>query len=43
MAKCADEGRLPKYAVPDKVSFVEGIPKTSVGKIDKVALRKQFG
>jgi fatty-acyl-CoA synthase len=43
MTKCAEEGRLPRYAVPDKVLFVEGIPKTSVGKIDKVALRKKFG
>jgi len=42
MAKCAEEGRLPKYAIPDRVLFVEGIPKTSVGKIDKVALRKQY-
>jgi len=43
MAKCAKEGRLPKYAVPERVLFLEGIPKTSVGKIDKVALRKQYG
>jgi fatty-acyl-CoA synthase len=42
MAKTAEEGRLPRYAVPDKVLFLEGIPKTSVGKIDKVALRKKF-
>ncbi|MBM4314559.1 MAG: fatty acid--CoA ligase [Deltaproteobacteria bacterium] len=43
MAKWAEAGRLPKYAVPDKVLLVEGIPKTSVGKIDKVALRKKYG
>ena len=42
MATCAEEGKLPRYAVPDRVLLAEGIPKTSVGKIDKVALRKQY-
>ena len=43
MTKCVEEGKLPKYAVPDKTLFVEEIPKTSVGKINKIDLRKQFG
>jgi fatty-acyl-CoA synthase len=42
MKKFADEGKLPKYAVPDRYEFVEQIPKTSVGKLDKKALRKSF-
>lgn len=43
MAACAAEGKLPRYAVPDRVLLADAIPKTSVGKIDKVALRKQYG
>ena len=42
MKKFADEGKLPKYAVPDRYEFVEQIPKTSVGKLDKKVLRKSF-
>ncbi|MGD9240908.1 MAG: long-chain-fatty-acid--CoA ligase, partial [Desulfobacterales bacterium] len=42
MKKFTDEGKLPKYAVPDRYEFVEQIPKTSVGKLDKKALRKSF-
>jgi fatty-acyl-CoA synthase len=37
----AAEGRLPKYAVPDKYVFTESIPKTSVGKLDKKRLRSR--
>jgi fatty-acyl-CoA synthase len=40
--KFADEGRIPKYGVPDKILFVDAIPKTSVGKISKVELRKAY-
>jgi len=43
MSKFADEGRIPKYGLPDRYEFVEEIPKTSVGKINKVALRNMFG
>jgi fatty-acyl-CoA synthase len=41
MQRCAAEGRLPKYAVPDKYVFTESIPKTSVGKLDKKPLRSR--
>lgn len=34
-----DAGRIEKWAIPDRVTIVEAIPKTSVGKIDKKALR----
>jgi fatty-acyl-CoA synthase len=37
-----DSGMLPKYGLPDHVEFIEAIPKTSVGKINKVALRKLY-
>ncbi len=33
----------PKYAVPERIEFVETIPKTSVGKIDKKHLRVMLG
>jgi fatty-acyl-CoA synthase len=35
-------GVVPKYAVPAQVFFVEELPKTSVGKLDKKALRQLF-
>ncbi len=42
MKKFADEGRLPNYGLPDRYIFVEAIPKTSVGKLDKKVIRKQY-
>lgn len=36
------EGKLPKYGVPDRYVFVDAIPKTSVGKLDKKLLRKSY-
>ncbi|MFP3646442.1 fatty acid--CoA ligase [Paraburkholderia sp. SIMBA_054] len=38
-----DAKRISKYAVPDadRIAFVEEIPKTSVGKINKKLLREQ--
>jgi len=42
MQKFAEEGKLPKYGVPDLYEFVDQIPKTSVGKLDKKELRKSY-
>jgi fatty-acyl-CoA synthase len=42
MKKFAEEGKLPKYGVPDRYEFVDQIPKTSVGKLDKKELRKIY-
>ena len=42
MKKFAEEGKLPKYGVPDRYEFVEQIPKTIVGKLDKKELRKHY-
>ncbi|MBF0476216.1 MAG: fatty acid--CoA ligase [Deltaproteobacteria bacterium] len=42
MKKCSDEGKLPKYGVPDRYQIVDSIAKTSVGKINKKAIREQF-
>ena len=42
MKKFVEAGKLPKYGVPDRYEFVEQIPKTSVGKLDKKELRKHY-
>jgi len=42
MKKYADAGKLPQYGVPGRYEFVEQIPKTSVGKLDKKELRKHY-
>jgi len=36
------EGRVAKWQIPDDVVFLDEIPKTSVGKFDKKALRKML-
>jgi fatty-acyl-CoA synthase len=33
---------IAKWAIPDRYEFVNELPKTSVGKIDKKVLRAQF-
>jgi fatty-acyl-CoA synthase len=35
-------GAFSKWQLPDQVIFVDGIPKTSVGKFDKKALRAEY-
>ncbi|NLY26268.1 MAG: long-chain fatty acid--CoA ligase [Alcaligenaceae bacterium] len=34
--------RFPKWMVPEHIKFMEQLPRTGVGKLNKVALRKQF-
>ncbi len=41
--KMSEQGKLPKYGIPDRYEFVDAIPRTSVGKINKVELRKLYG
>ncbi len=38
----ATRGAVSKYAVPDRVYFVDAIPKTSVGKLDKKVIRAKL-
>jgi fatty-acyl-CoA synthase len=38
-----DGGRLSKWALPERVEFVDALPRTSVGKLDKKALRGLYG
>ena len=33
---------MSKWGIPDRVLFVEAIPKTSVGKLNKKAMREQY-
>ncbi|MFZ0170908.1 MAG: long-chain fatty acid--CoA ligase [Acidimicrobiales bacterium] len=37
------EGRVARWWVPERWSFIGEVPKTSVGKFDKKVLRAQFG
>ncbi len=39
----SDKGVISKFAVPQKILFVDALAKTSVGKFDKRALRAQYG
>ena len=42
VAHFADKGVVSRYAVPDRVYFVDAIPKTSVGKLDKKVIRARL-
>ena len=35
-----ESGEISKWAIPNHIFFVEQLPKTSVGKLDKKAIRK---
>src|SRR5271169_5316355 len=39
----SEKGVISKFAVPQKILFVDALAKTSVGKFDKKALRSQYG
>jgi len=34
--------RVAKWWLPDEIIFIDAVPKTSVGKFNKRALREQF-
>lgn len=38
----AERGVISRFAIPDRVHFVEALDRTSVGKIDKKALRTRY-
>ena len=40
--EAADDGRINRWAVPDRIDLVESLDKTSVGKIDKKRLRMRY-
>ena len=37
------EGRVARWWIPERVEFIEEVPKTSVGKFSKKTLRERFG
>ncbi len=39
LKKFVDEGMMNSWSLPDRILFVDAIPKTSVGKIDKKQIR----
>jgi fatty-acyl-CoA synthase len=38
----AARGVISRYGVPERIVFVEALPKTSVGKLDKKVLRQKY-
>lgn len=38
----AEDGVISKFGIPEKILFVDALPRTSVGKFDKKKLRKQY-
>ncbi len=42
VAEFAAQGTISRYAVPDRILFVDAIPKTSVGKLDKKVIRARL-
>lgn len=42
LLQVVEAGHLSKWAVPDEIRFVDTLERTSVGKLNKVALRKQY-
>lgn len=42
LAKFVVSGRMQKWWVPDRIVFIESMPKTSTGKADKKELRKLY-
>lgn len=41
-AQFVENGTIPKYGIPNRIDFVETIPKTSVGKMNKKEIRKLY-
>jgi len=42
VAGAVAEGHIPRFAMPDRVIFVEALTRTSVGKVNKRLLRKEY-
>jgi fatty-acyl-CoA synthase len=38
-----DKGVISKFGIPERILFIEALERTSVGKIDKKALRAKYG
>ena len=42
VGKAVDRGTVSKFAIPERVLFVDALERTSVGKLDKKALRTKY-
>lgn len=42
LASFAHRGEISRFAIPERIEFVETLPKTSVGKLDKKRIREQL-
>ena len=42
MKEQSAKGVFPKYGIPDRVQIVDELPKTSVGKLNKKAMRQNY-
>lgn len=42
MQKFVEQGQIEKWAIPDTITVVDEIPRTSVGKVDKKLIRSQL-
>ena len=38
----ADRGIISKFDIPEKILFLDALPKTSVGKIGKKSMRQKY-
>lgn len=42
LMKFVDEGKIPRWWIPDYYEFVDELPKTGTGKINKRELRAKY-
>lgn len=43
VAEFAEKGMISRYGIPENIKFVESLPRTSVGKLDKKVMRAEQG
>lgn len=43
VAEFAEKGIISRYGIPENIKFVDSLPRTSVGKLDKKVMRVEHG
>jgi len=43
VAGYAEKGIISRYGIPENIKFVDSLPRTSVGKLDKKVMRAEHG
>ncbi|HLR16980.1 MAG TPA: fatty acid--CoA ligase [Alcanivoracaceae bacterium] len=43
VAEYAEKGVISRYGIPENIKFIESLPRTSVGKLDKKVMRVEHG